>query len=226
MSESQRRGWCKPLAGIACAAVLVLAGTATPARADVIYFFNNPSGFSAQLNALGLGDDNVLYNDPGLILTGNPVQGTTQGGFIMHFSTVGDTLTAAGGQARIEALDGSYDDLLIDALNPFVYFRSLSFNISPLTAGTITFTVADQFGLNPPEIQVVPVAGLFFFGAVSINGQFIDNVRFSSTGQVTDIRQVRVGGDQLITIVPEPAALLLFGTGLVGLGLQQRRRKR
>ena len=215
------RRWRKHVVSSACATVLGFLGTAGPAQADIIYFYNNPGGYQATLNGLGIVDANVLYNDPSLTLVGNPVQGTTQGGFVLNYSTVGDVLVANGGQARIEAQDGSYDDLLIDPLDPSVFFRSLSFNLNPLTVGDVSFTVVDQFGANPTQVQSVGVAGLFFFGAISINGQLIDNVSFASTGQVTDIRQVRVGG---VVAAPEPASLVLLGIGVVGAGFARRRR--
>lgn len=204
---------------------MLLVASAAPAAADIIYFFDNPSGFSSELNQQGIDDDNVLYNSPGLILTGNPVEGMTQNGFVLNFSTTGDTLTAAGGQARIEAIDGSFDDLLIDPADPNVFFRSISFNINPLTTGIISFVVTDQFGINPPQLRTVGINGLYFFGAISTNGEIIDNVTFTSTGQITDIRQVRIGGDQVGTSVPEPASILLLGTGLVGAGVRRWRRR-
>ena len=218
-----RHRWRTHVISSAFATVLGFLGSAAPAQADIIYFFNNPSGFSPALHTHSIVDANVLYNDPSLVLAGNPVQGTTQGNLVVKFQS-DEALIAGGGQATIKAQDGSYNDLLIDLADPTKYFRSISFNLDPSVAGNVTFTVVDQFGVNPPQVVSVPVNGLFFFGAISHNGQEIDNVSFTSTGEIQEIKQVRVGFAKTEVSAPEPASLALLGLGLVAAGVARRRR--
>jgi hypothetical protein len=214
------------------AGVMLLFGVPGATSADIIYFFDNPSGFQNQLNAFGITDENILFNGAGLTSTGNPVQGQTGTGFVFDFSTVLETLTTpSSGQARIEAVDGSFDDLLIDAHLPNVFFRSISFNINPSIGPSdpdvdTTFVVVDQFGPNAPQIVPVGGLGLFFFGAIASNGQLIDTVAFSGI-PAADVREVRVG-DPILRVgdpIPEPASFLLVGSALA-LGIRQARRFR
>ena len=223
MKTFHRHRWRTPVLSSAFAAVLGFLGSAAPAQADIIYFFNNPSGFSPALNTHSIVDANVLYNDPSLILSGNPVEGTTQGGLKVKFQS-DELLIAGGGQATIKSQDGEYDNLLIDLVDPTKYFRSISFNLDPSVAGIVTFTVVDQFGVNPPQAVSVPVNGLYFFGAISHNGQEIDNVSFTSTGAIEEVKQVRVGFAKADVSAPEPASLALLGLGVVAAGVARRRR--
>jgi hypothetical protein len=224
--------------------------TAVPARADLLYFFNNPSGYQSTLNTLGLTDVNVLFNGAGAIPgPANPVTGRTNvGGDIVAFSSDENLETPSSGQARVDGADGSFDSLTIA---PFVLgdlFQAISFNINPVnpggppTSGPVTFSLLGPGvapGIQPagdqPPVQTVPSNGLFFFGAIAINDQRVSSVDILSPNLlIDDVRQVRVagpnpgGGDDLtpqpITPIPEPTSLLLLGSGML-LGLRHLRRK-
>ena len=75
----------------------------------------------------GSGDvENVLFNEASLIATGTTVQGiTNQTGSIVNFISNENLLTPPSGQARIEAQDGAFDNLVIAMNDPSKGFSKL-----------------------------------------------------------------------------------------------------
>jgi hypothetical protein len=61
---------------------------------------------------------------------------------------------------------------------------------------------------------------------VATDGELIDYFSIAANNTIGDIRQVRLGGVQLIPTVPEPAtwAMMIAGFGGVGGMARQRRR--
>lgn len=193
---------------------------ALPASATII-IYNTPGAVQP--------DENVLLNTAPP--TGNLAFGrTNQTNTDVTFRGIEPLATPSNGQARVEAADGGLSALEFFLTDDSLGFTEVEFNIfgTRRTAQNATLNFTDQFGEVFSQMFSLN-NGQNFFSAEAIDGQLITNVSFTLDGNVTDVRQFRIGGVESIGgvgVVPEPGvwALMIAGFGLVGAANRRRNR--
>ena len=197
----------------------IASGTA---KADIVVV----SGVNNQ------GTDNVLLNPATNVLT---VTGTVgQNNLVVNFtSSSGSGLLNANpsGQATVSGGTGNTDltQITFGLANNDTFTRAV-FNINAASDGAVLIHVE---GLNITggffeDDFAVDANGQNFFTVTAINGQAIQSISLTGVNGATfqDVRQVRLGGSEIVETIPEPATMFLLGTGLIGVAAGVRRRFR
>lgn len=187
-----------------------------------------------------LPDNYVVFNGGGASAI-DPVVGRLNSTDNLVGFTSSDALTVPDqGPARVEALDGSFQDLSFYALSTHTFGVAI-FNLNVFIPqnqpqpqdGQVTFTfIVEGDGLVNGGTFDLSASGVNRFNIQGNAGERIMAVQFITTTPLADLRQLRIGevppsgndpgGDP---VIPEPLSMGLFASGLGLLGLIRKYRK-
>jgi len=206
---------------LALAVLGIVSVFSSTAKADIVVV----TGVNNQ------GTDNVLLNPATNVLTVTGTVGPSN--LVVNFeSSSGSGLLNANpsGQATVSGGTGN------EALTQLTFglanndtFTAAVFNINAGTNGSVVIHVE---GVNIDggffeDTFTVDANGQNFFTVTAINGQAMTSISLTAINGAVfeDVRQVRLGGGD-VGEIPEPASMLLLGSGLLGAAASLRKRFR
>jgi hypothetical protein len=177
------------------------------------------------LGGIGSGGNNLVYNPCSAPILGPAL--TTRGCLNgannnLLVNAIGtENLLVNGGQARVEAADGSFTFVTIDPLN--FYASSIIMNINAAATGSVVFSNASG---SSSSFAVSSGGSNAFRIDLTSASDLVNLISFTSTVQIQDVRQVRFDIGQAPTNnVPVPASAALLGLGLLGLSIARKAKK-
>lgn len=149
-------------------------------------------------------------------------EGVNISGVLNNANTIAELSSTEAGQARVEALSGTYNFLEIPI--PSTTFQKIVWNLDTVAdSGTVVFTM-DGAGYEGPDAEVLPYGfalgnGHNFFTIAATDHQSITVVSYQTTGvKILDTQQIRIGGmgtgGDAGTEVPEPTGYIAVALGL------------
>jgi hypothetical protein len=97
-------------------------------------------------------------------------------------------------------------------------FSDFSFRAQLLAVGDVIITVQDPNSIFSQTIKFENRSDQDFsrIGVYSLDGETIESVTISSNG-FKEVKQINFSGEGVVNVIPEPATMLLLGSGLLGL---------